>query len=191
MKRITALLLLPIVLLLVAFTLSKKREEPTIPFDVNHPLTWNDFKGKAPKRSAYSAKTNSGYTFSMELVEDSFLITLPCFFYPKTSWVKKKDKNAELLQHEQGHFDLTELHCRKMRAAIQQGNFKLKTISKDIQKIITRENKLLVKEQGRYDEETNHSIVAEKQKQWNKYLEKNLSNYQNAASFSFKIGFKR
>jgi hypothetical protein len=34
-------------------------------------------------------------------------------FYPNSSWVKPGRKSTELLKHEQGHFDLTELYARK------------------------------------------------------------------------------
>ncbi len=43
-------------------------------------------------------------------------------FYTNTSWVKPARKSAELLRHEQGHFDITELYARKMRRTIRDAN---------------------------------------------------------------------
>jgi predicted secreted Zn-dependent protease len=40
-------------------------------------------------------------------------------FYANSSWVKAGRKSAELLSHEQGHFDITELYARRMRRAIR------------------------------------------------------------------------
>ena len=40
------------------------------------------------------------------------------FFSPSGSWVQPSTKNADLLKHEQGHYDMAELYALRLRQAI-------------------------------------------------------------------------
>jgi hypothetical protein len=89
-----------------------------------HPaLSWADFKGR-PRRNAGepSAVTDTGFRVQLECREGVLDIRVEAEFYPNSSWVKPLRKSPALLQHEQGHFDLTELYARKMRKAIRDAN---------------------------------------------------------------------
>lgn len=89
-----------------------------------HPtLSWSDFKGR-PRRIAGepSAVTDTGFRVQLECHEAVLDIRIQVEFYTASSWVKPLRKSPELLRHEQGHFDLTELYARKMRKAIREAN---------------------------------------------------------------------
>jgi hypothetical protein len=89
-----------------------------------HPtLNWTDFQGR-PRRTTGepSAVTDTGFRVRLECRENALDILVAAEFYPRSSWVKSPRKSPELLRHEQGHFDLTELYARKMIKAIRDAN---------------------------------------------------------------------
>ena len=136
----------------------------------NVELVWADFEARAVRKSPYAANTSSGFSFNTEIVGDSLKITLYCEFHKNESWVKKGQSNPSLLKHEQGHFNITELHCRNMRQQIQEGQFSFNDLNKRISKILKSENKALNTAQKKYDKETNHNLNIEIQRKWDKYI---------------------
>lgn len=87
-----------------------------------HPtLTWNDFQGPPLKFApGLRALTDIGLTPSLECRQGVWDVRVEANFHPAGSWVEPRHKGSvELLQHEQGHFDITELYARKMRKAIR------------------------------------------------------------------------
>jgi hypothetical protein len=91
---------------------------------VHHPaLSWSDFKGRAPRNTGEpSAETDTGFRVQLECLQNALDIRVEAEFYTGTSWVKQARKSAELLRHEQGHFDITELYARKMRRTVRDAN---------------------------------------------------------------------
>ena len=160
-------------LLLFFFAFSSSSEK--IRHDQHQALTWEDFKGRPDRSSPYYASTASGYEFEMEVKKDSLVIFLPCYFEKKDSWVKKGEGTPELLAHEQLHFDITELHVRKMRKAFKElGTVSLKSINKVAEKIIKTYSKESSKRQSVYDRETNHSIKVLEQKRWEEEIKEEM-----------------
>jgi len=86
-----------------------------------HPtLTWDDFQAQPPKVAVYpSALSDTGFKYQLLCRNGLLDIDSHAFFSPSGSWVKPSDKNAELLKHEQGHYDMAELYARRLRRAIQ------------------------------------------------------------------------
>ncbi|HTB12745.1 MAG TPA: hypothetical protein VK752_14285 [Bryobacteraceae bacterium] len=92
-----------------------------IPWDQHSPLSWDDFKGHARRHAGEtSAETDTGFRVQLECREGHLDIRVAAEFYKTSSWVKAGRRSAELLRHEQGHFDITELYARKMRKAIRE-----------------------------------------------------------------------
>ena len=84
-------------------------------------LGWSDFNGRARRNGGEpSAVTDTGFRVQLECREGFLDIRVEAEFYKNTSWVKAARKSAELLRHEQGHFDITELYARKMKKAIRE-----------------------------------------------------------------------
>ena len=46
------------------------------------------------------------------------------FFSPSGSWVQPSAKNADLLKHEQGHYDMAELYALRLRKAMSDAKIK-------------------------------------------------------------------
>jgi hypothetical protein len=84
-------------------------------------LSWEDFKGRPPRFVREpSAVTDTGFRTQLVCRDGMLDVDGGAEFYPGSSWVKPNLKLAGLLKHEQGHFDITEVHARKMRKAIRE-----------------------------------------------------------------------
>ena len=74
-----------------------------------------DFRGPngATGLSA-EASTGIGSKSVAEADGRHFRITITSFFDPCESWMRSEERNPYTLGHEQVHFDITELHARKL-----------------------------------------------------------------------------
>ncbi len=170
---------------LFLFLICFQPNEESILWDENHRLEWSDFKGNPNLNSGAVAITASGLTFdfsarttSTRLVD--FTATVEAYFYPSQSWYIKEGANNIVLAHEQLHFDITELHARKLRKQIDEASFSI-NIKKEISKLHTKINKELKAFQNKYDSESDYSRSIETQKKWQIFVKqelKKLSNYK-------------
>jgi len=187
MKRFTYLFLV----LIALFVISANNKKKGIRHDENKALTWEDFKGRADKKSEYAANTTSGFTYNASMVGDSMKVVLPTTFSPKESWVKKKKKSDHLLKHEQLHFDITELYVRKMRKEILSQKFTLKKYERNVSKILKKYSKESSAFQNKYDRETKHSINVAEQDRWNSLVEKSLKTLDAYKVPVFMVGIEK
>ena len=131
----------------------------------NRKLTWADFKGKPDKLNPATALTYSDIKIGASFMDGKVAVTVQNFFDPKLSWSKNKT-SLTLLAHEQAHFDITEIYTRKIQiklnAIASEETIKNGTLNK-ASTILLKEWKLF---QQKYDDETNHGIIADKQKEW-------------------------
>jgi predicted secreted Zn-dependent protease len=78
------------------------------------------------------------------------------------------------LNHEQGHYDITEIFARKMRQELSIKKYRRKNVQVKIEAIM---NKYIEKKnecQDKYDIETNHSLNTDSQKKWTEYIRSQL-----------------
>ncbi len=128
-------------------------------------LTWADFKGKPDKLNPAAALTYTDIKIGASYIDGKVTVQVQNFFDTKLSWSKNKT-SAPLLAHEQAHFDITEIYTRKilvkLNAIASEETIRNGTLNK--------ESSILLKEwksfQKKYDDETNHGIIANKQKEW-------------------------
>ncbi|MEJ6981581.1 hypothetical protein WG906_14030 [Pedobacter sp. P351] len=80
------------------------------------------------------------------------------------------------LEHEQLHFDITELFARKIRKVIQQ---KGPMFPRDAQKLFTIYLEELEAWQDTFDNETEHGIKTEEQLRWKILLSNQLKEFEN------------
>ncbi|MEO6330390.1 MAG: hypothetical protein ABIO55_15755 [Ginsengibacter sp.] len=143
----------------------------TIYYNINRPLTWDDFKGVPDYNSPGGAVTSSGFAFNanMNMVGNNVYLNLKVstFFSKKNSW-KKPDIGSDYhLLHEQHHFDITRISAQKFYNELLSANFTLDNYQKLLSSIFNKvfeENNML---QQKYDNETRHSIDTASQFQWN------------------------
>ena len=96
-------------------------------WDAQKKISWSDFKGAPDYGNLYAATANSGISHAIAIDGSGFYdkkeSTVTAHFYPTFSWFKPADTSDVLLRHEQAHFDITEIHARKLRKRIAQFTF--------------------------------------------------------------------
>lgn len=101
-------------------------------------------------------------------------------YFIKKSWLKDNWDRAEYaLNHEQRHFDITEVYARKATAAFKEYKYNRKTVKDDINRIFNSFLEEQYKVQLLYDKETKHSLNISKQKEWDAKIDKWLQEYEN------------
>lgn len=139
-------------------------EEHNIPWSQSKPLSFDDFVGYPDLFTTYDASIYSAFNYEFD--ENDHLIKLEAVCRGDDSWVNPWDDDSySLLMHEQYHFNITELAVRKARQQIF--NNKKEEISRaDIEDIITSNIEFRDELQRLYDEESDHSVIRDKQGYW-------------------------
>ena len=145
----------------------------------NKPLTWKNFKNKQSSTSV-KATTYSGMIPTMEAEDGELTISIQAFMDPKKSWVDPDNKDEDLLKHEQGHFDITEIYVRKFRQRLK--NTEMKTKARALYKQVTKMYKKISKEwlafQRQYDKQSNHHMDRQGQVQWDQRIAYELESLE-------------
>lgn len=129
-------------------------------------LKWSDFEARPDHFTYMDATTESGIVFSWSCDYQGFHLETYAMFDKAKSWVKKSEANDYLLAHEQAHFDITEIHARKLRQRFAEMISPCRKGRYAIQKaadVIYQESSDM---QNLYDQQTNHSKNKLIQKRW-------------------------
>lgn len=147
-------------------------------------LTWDDFKGVPDLENLFDANTNSGISYSWSLrsseKEIEFLYSVETYFYPDLSWAKPEKRSVGLLSHEQLHFDITELHARKLRKAMK--NYKLpvqEKVKSELRKMYRDVEFSRKQMQEQYDLETDHIQNPMAQRTWEIFISSELEKLKD------------
>ncbi len=158
-----------LILVLMSFLGLVSPPDERIKWSEERRLKWSDFKAEANYEVPWAATTSSGMTheFSGNIKGDevTYDSKVKCFFYPQNSWYKKELATDNLLLHEQLHFDIAELHARKLRKRIAYKTF-TKNLRKEMQALYELTNGEMKRMQQAYDEATNYSLNKEVQLKW-------------------------
>ncbi len=145
-------------------------------------VTWNDFLGQVRSQSKYGAAIYSSFGINSKMfVENGVIkieVTPSVFTDKKMSWAKAEIKNDYSLKHEQLHFDICYLMALKFLKTIKV--LKAESLD-DLSSMIQYEYLEFYKKthelQEQYDEETNHSILKEQQKNWEIQINKEIKEF--------------
>ena len=151
-------------------------------------LTWEDFQGLPLEKTLFHANTNTGLSYSWGLKGTSQRMELDykveTFFYPEQSWVQPASKNEYLLKHEQLHFDISELHARKLRKLL--AGVDGSKLNKDSREYLNKFYEQIDKErsamQNAFDKESNHSLNQEAELKWQLFVEEELNRFKDYSS---------
>lgn len=146
-------------------------------------LTWADFKGPVNKDSKFDANTNAGLSFAWGLQNNNGIIEFTydviSYFNPAQSWVKPESDKEYLLKHEQLHFDITELHARKLRKKLAGINSS--SLKKDPKGALNRIYQEVEKErktmQLQFDKDSKHSLDKEGEARWQNAVRTEMLKY--------------
>ena len=170
------LLLLPLVLP------NRPQNNDEIAWSTARPLVWSDFKGAPDGSNVNAALTSSkivfGYNYNSR---DGFGWHIQCLFDKSRSWVRVK--NDFILAHEQGHFDITEMYARKLQKQLKGYSFNKDKAQKEVPAIYQAIMKEQVDTQNRYDAETDHSRIKDKQLAWLEKIKKGLDELKEYADY--------
>ncbi|MEN9338992.1 MAG: hypothetical protein RIQ62_304 [Bacteroidota bacterium] len=170
-------------------------------------LSWADFQGKLDPqvlaenhvKKSEDIVTEEGtrhtetaaycsHTLSFQSWYENGMITyeVKTLFNKLKSW--KNTQSAYILNHEQRHFDLAEVHARMLRQYLKDS---VQKFDRQMQnKIMSRFMQLDNEAQADYDAATQHSELIEEQEKYDAYIDDLLKEYADYAEprFSVKIG---
>lgn len=164
-------------------------------------LTWSDFQAESNPAVFEDVHSTIKYRYTWTVNSDNvgdqikfFIedIALIAEFYPKLSWVRQPQATSQLLNHEQGHFDLAELLRPEITVKIQsmftgkkfptrgqnqeqQKQFARADSGLLIAKEIEKLEKHLFEKQEEYDKQTNYGQSLKIQQEYDDMF-KNLRN---------------
>ena len=131
----------------------------------------------------FKTQTFSSIRYSLGERNGRVFIDVEAYFDPTESWVVRGSRSEYLLQHEQLHFDITELHARKLRKLLQdhQGMESRKFREKRLWHWVNEKHEEVYQEmvamQDQYDKETDHSLISSRQKEWESRINKALDDH--------------
>ncbi|MDQ2753422.1 MAG: hypothetical protein M3R72_10415 [Bacteroidota bacterium] len=165
-----------IVLLLFITDISAQPDSGKVILD--RKLSWSDFTGEVDKSSAFSAMTYWSINYSYQArwhQSDTAYVTFTIHpRFESKSWVKRNLKSDELLQHEQGHYDLAIICAEMLKGKFSSYTFFKEDYTQKIDSIFQSTHQLIKQIELQYDTETNHMLNREEQKQWNSNIRKLL-----------------
>jgi hypothetical protein len=131
-------------------------------------LTWLDFKGTPDtlKMEKEQASTSTQIAVTIKNEKTKIYFYAPCYFEKEKSWTIN-DTSQALLDHEQLHFDISEIYARSLRKDLLE----LNNISdSELENIVKEKYHAIivacVSFQKKYDLETKHSKNKAFQEVW-------------------------
>ena len=173
-------------------------ENDIISWSENYRLKWSDFLAD-PNHSAFedsssNIKYHHTWTVQSEMIDGKIFyfidkIQLSTLFLRHLSWVRKQHSSDNLLNHEQGHFDLAEslksTIVQNIENEFREKRFPTRGQNEEQRKQFAREdsglmianelekwNKTLLEKRKQYDEETKFGENLEKQKEYDEIFQK-------------------
>lgn len=152
-------------------------------------LKWKDFKGPI-QQSEFSSETFTFYKLDPvaygENTEHYRLIIRNCFV-PDKSWTNDS-LNKRLLDHEQGHFDLSEAGLRHFKHELSYYIIKNKESFNEY--FVMTQNKwthFVDSLSDQYDIDTDHGTIVHQQLNWKIKIDSLLNQYPNFSNDTVEI----
>lgn len=148
-------------------------------------LTWDDYLAQPPTISDAAAITSTALGVEYHLKNNTLTYSITCRFSKNNSW--GRHKTDYILQHEQGHFDITELFARKLAKQLREYKFNPRKYQEDVSNIY----KTLMDEkeeyQNKYDKETDFSRNKPQQEEWLLKIRDELGDLDEYANYGSSI----
>jgi len=147
--------------------------EKQIEWSANRRLTWDDFKGmpKTMSNTNSAAQTYCGFSFETNRVTafKKVKIFTKNSFDCYLSWVRPDQMTRlDLLEHEQVHFDLSEVYARRLRKNLVEMNLTLNNLTTGADVVFKAVSKEYLERQELYEAETRYGLDKEVQHMWTK-----------------------
>lgn len=158
-----------------------ENEDEIIPWHTQRRLSWDDFHCAPQKQGDAVASTSTSLGISYKVKNGELTYAITCNFSKKKSWGLLRTNY--ILAHEQAHFDITELHARKLYEALYHYTFNPDTFKKDIAAIYERIVAEKEAMQAAYDGETDHSRKRRVQYVWLERIDNMLEETEPFAAY--------
>ncbi|MEO7445372.1 MAG: hypothetical protein ABIT96_10375 [Ferruginibacter sp.] len=138
-------------------------------------ITWQEFTVK-DTNERFAAESLTFFKANFFLKDDSVFCQVITYLNKNQSWRKPtiSENDDYGINHEQMHFNITELFAREVRKSIIDHDLN----EQQVKKIYMENAKACRAFQELYDSETRHSLDREKQAFWNSKIERLLSNLE-------------
>jgi len=143
-------------------------------------LTWSDFKMNPPDEAGITAaRTAYRIIDGAHCVRSKFEYRVVTTFRPRESWVRLSilrtpADNTRALRHEQTHFDLSEVHARRLRRYFSELMAPCNLAPGDLNSAADRIGREEKAAQERYDSETENGRNVNQQARWDKEVDGQL-----------------
>lgn len=153
--------------------------EQSFRWNTDHRLTWDDFRGSI-RRGAdrnIAAETSCGIAIETSLVANNEVAKVYVFnvFDKQQSWVREGYDRDDVLQHEQGHWDICEIYTRKMQARFDAARITGANLKQQVARIYDEVSNEYLARQEQYEAETEHGIIDSEQNRWTEMLQNELN----------------
>lgn len=170
-----------IIIILFFLSFLPQEHETKLLWDEDRKLTWQDFRGTPDRSIGFVASTNTGinfgYSYTLSNGEVSVEYSVESFFNPQKSWFIQGQISQHILNHEQTHFDISELHARMLRKRLDSKRF-TKNVKSEIERIYLQMESQRKAMQKKFDQQTDHSRNVEKEIQWEDRVAKLLEAHE-------------
>lgn len=162
-------------------SLPDNENEKIVSWKTKRKLAWEDFLSEPKKEGDAVASTSTSLGLSYQVRENQLTYHITCDFSKEKSWGSLKTEY--ILAHEQAHFDITEIHARKLYEALHQYEFNPVSFKTDISAIYNQIVKEKEDMQKRYDGETDHSRRRGSQMLWLDSIERMLVETETFSTY--------
>jgi hypothetical protein len=151
-------------------------------------LKWQNYKTSSKPSGYQKAFTYCGITYSVKSDAAGINVEFNAYVDANESWVLKGAATSQLLRHEQGLFDITELYARKMKKAThqyikQQGaNLNYESLLLAVREIYKELNNELFAEQQQYNVQTVNGGNLQAQIDWENKIKAEMNKLSDFAS---------
>lgn len=157
---------------------AKSYDEITWSEDIK--LSWSDFQSLPDYENDFAkALTASSIRYKYSCTEDTIFYTVEAVFKRNESWVKPEAYTQHILEHEQIHFDITELFAREMNKELRKQTYLCgeESIFQEKVDLILSEWRYV---QMTYDKETFYSVREDDQARWAENVSKQMKRTEHA-----------
>jgi hypothetical protein len=156
----------------------------TLIWNADYRLQVDDFEGRIKGKRA--GETVSGIYLRTKEDEGTIKFVVEAVFVKSKSFLR--DSSKYILEHEQMHFDITEVNARRLRKKISEKDFtRVKNISAVIKSLYEKANADWNREQNLFDSDTQHGLNPAKQKLWKDKVASVLKELEAFASLETHI----
>ena len=160
--------------------------ERSFEWNAARPLRWADFLGpaRAAAGPAVVAETSCGIAIetNLALSADRVKVFVYNTFDRYESWVKPGKASADVLEHEQGHWNICAIYTNRMQARFDRAHITGATLQSEVPAIYNDVSREYLERQAQYEQETAHGTIADAQRRWTQTIDAEL-----AASFTGRL----